>query len=175
MKTSWITVIPIVAAVMGLAACTSSPSGVATQATTAVAEAAEAAPSAEPTAPADSASTVPAPVASTCPEFLMTAAHMATDWHYLSINLGTTNDETPTMQDLAAGVMALQALAPECAPEAVDSISQFAATVDDIQSVYTTQPTGAEVQQVDDALAAMQEAGIRMFTDLGQSPDYAWQ
>ncbi len=104
----------------------------------------------------------------------MTAAHMATDWQYLDLNLGTTNDEAPTLADLTAGVAAMQDLAPTCAPEAVGSIDAFAATVAAIQPVYTTQPTGDDVQKVDDALAAMQEAGVQMFADLGMS-DYAWQ
>ena len=104
----------------------------------------------------------------------MTAAHMATDWHYLGINLGTTNDEAPTLADLTAGVAAMQDLAPTCAPDAVESIDAFAATVAATQPVYTTQPTGDDVQKVNDALTAMQEAGVQMFADLGQS-DYAWK
>ncbi|MBK9739008.1 MAG: hypothetical protein IPO93_05765 [Actinobacteria bacterium] len=99
---------------------------------------------------------------------------MSTYWQYLSLNLGTTNDESPTLANLSSGIAAMQGLAPKCAPAAVDSIDAFAATVAAIQPIYTTQPTGADVQKVNDALADMQQAGITMFADLGQS-DYAWK
>ena len=118
------------------------------------------------------ASASPAP--STCPEFRMTAAHMATYWQYLNLNLGTTNDEAPTLADLSTGSVDLQRLAPTCAPEAIAAIDEFAATVAAIQPVYTTQPTGGDVKKVNDALAAMQKAGAEMFKQMGQA-DYAWQ
>jgi hypothetical protein len=41
-------------------------------------------------------------------------------------------------------------------------------------SAYQTQPQGEDVQKVNDALTAMQEAGVQMFADMGLS-DYAWQ
>lgn len=104
----------------------------------------------------------------------MTAAHMSTYWQYLTINIGTTNDEQPTLDALSSGVTALESLAPECAPDATESIAAFAATVEPVRAVYTTQPTGEEVQKVDDALAALQEAGAQMFTDLGMAT-YAWE
>lgn len=150
-------------AALGLSACGSSTSTPATP------------------APAVTASTVtealPAPtepIPTTCPEFAMTAAHMATDWQYLGLNLGTTNDESPTLANLKAGVAGMQDLAPTCAPKATASIDAFAAAVEAIQPVYTTQPEGDQVQAVDDGLARMQEAGIQMFADLGMS-DYAWK
>lgn len=114
------------------------------------------------------------PIPTSCPEFMMTAAHMATDWQYLNLNLGTTNDEGPTLADLAAGSAAMQDLAPECAPAAAEAIDAFAATVAPVQAVYTTQPTGDQVQQVDDALATMQAAGAEMFTAL-EMATYAWE
>ena len=120
------------------------------------------------------AEVAPSPAPSTSPEFLMTAAHMSTYCQYLSLNLGSTNDEAPTLANLSSGIAAMQGLAPTCAPKAVDSIDAFAATVAAIQPIYTTQPTGADVQKVNDALADMQQAGITMFADLGQS-DYAWK
>jgi len=126
-----------------------------------------------PAAPAPAAvSASPAP--STCPQFLLTAAHMSTGWQYLNLNLGTKNDEQPTLDALKSGVADMQRLAPTCAPKAVASIAAFATTVDAIGPVYTTQPTGAQVQQVNDALTAMQKAGVQMYADLGQS-DYAWK
>ncbi len=156
------------AAAVGLAACGSST------ATESIPSPAASAPMSSAAAPAPAAPVPAAPVPSTCPEFAMTAAHMSTYWTYLNINLGTTNDEAPTLANLSSGITAMQGLAPTCAPEAVESIDAFAATVDAIQPIYTTQPTGADVQKVNDALAAMQEAGIEMFADLGQS-DYAWK
>lgn len=148
---------------IGLAACGSSTTAEPTQA-----------PAASAPVVAEAQAAPINPVPTTCPEFAMTAAHMATDWQYLGLNLGTTNDEGPALADLTAGISAMQDLAPTCAPDAVASIDAFAATVEAIQPVYTTQPTGDQVQAVDDALAAMQEAGIQMFADLGTS-DYAWQ
>lgn len=155
------------AAAMLLAGCTSSTpestgAAAASPAGTTVAEASTSLPT--PTAPPPS----------TCPEFQMTAAHMATDWQYLNLGLGTNNDEKPTLADLAWGVKAMQKLAPTCAPKAVDSIDAFAATVDAIQPVYTTQPTGDQVQTVNDGLMAMQKAGAQMFTDMGLST-YSWE
>ena len=114
------------------------------------------------------------PIPTSCPEFLMTAAHMATDWQYLNLNLGTTNDEGPTLADLAAGSAAMQDLASTCAPAAVEEVDAFAATVAPVQEVYTTQPTGDQVQAVDDALATMQAAGAEMFTAL-EMATYAWE
>ena len=115
MKTTLRTALVLTAAAaasIGLAACGSSTSTAPTLEPTAPASAsAEAAPAPVPTAPAPS----------TCPEFAMTAAHMATDWQYLNLNLGTTNDEAPTLADLTAGVAAMQDLAPTCAPEAAGS------------------------------------------------------
>ena len=99
----------------------------------------------------------------------MTAAHVATYWTYLTINMGTANDEVPTLNDLSSGVQALQDLAPTCAPKAVASIDAFAATEDTLQPIYETQPTGADAQTVNDALAAMQAAGAEMFADLGMN------
>ena len=151
-------------AIITLAACSSSTTA---ESTTAPAPAAAAASA--PTAPA---SADPAP--STCPQFSMTAAHMATDWHYLNINLGTSNDEAPTLADLTSGVASLKELAPTCAPKAVDAINEFGAAVEAIQPIYTTKPTGADVKKVNDALAAMQKTGAEMFVQIGQS-DYAWQ
>jgi hypothetical protein len=161
------------ATTLGLASCGSSSTE---QSTVEPASSAQPSPtpSALDTATPQAAPVASEPVPSTCPEFAMTAAHMATDWQYLSINLGTTNDEQPTLNDLSAGVKAMQSLAPECAPKAAASIDAFAATVDAILPVYTTQPTGDQVQQVDDALAAMQEAGAQMYADMELS-DYAWQ
>lgn len=155
-------------AAVGLTACGSST------ATESSLTPAASAPVSTSAAPAPDAPVPAAPVPSTCPEFAMTAAHMSTYWTYLNINLGTTNDEAPTLANLSSGIAAMQDLAPTCAPEAVDSIDAFAATVAAIQPIYTTQPTGADVQKVNDALTAMQQAGITMFADLGQS-DYAWK
>lgn len=165
MKTRSRTVITLTmaAAAVWLTACGSST---ATQSTTT-----PAATAAVSTAVAEAA---PSPAPSTCPEFLMTAAHMSTYWQYLNLNLGSTNDEKPTLANLSSGIAAMQGLAPTCAPKAVDSIDAFAATVASIQPIYTTQPTGADVQKVNDALTDMQQAGIEMFADLGQS-DYAWK
>ena len=126
-----------------------------------------------PATPAPAAvSASPAP--STCPQFLMTAAHMSTYWQYLNLNLGTKNDEHPTLDSLNSGVADLQRLAPTCAPKAVSSIAAFATTVDTIRPLYTTQGIPADVPKVQEALASMQKAGIQMFADLGQS-DYAWK
>lgn len=125
-------------------------------------------------APAVAASTPAAPAPSTCPEFSMTAAHMATDWHYLKINLGTTNEEGPTLADLQAGAKAMTDLAPTCAPAAAKAIAAFDATVAALVPIYTTKPTGAQVKAVDDALAQTQKAGAEMFTALGMAT-YAWE
>ena len=104
----------------------------------------------------------------------MTAAHMATDWQYLNLNLGTTNDEGPTLADLRDGSAALQDLAPMCAPEAADEVDAFAATVGPVLDVYTTKPTGDEVAAVDTALADMQTAGASLFTAL-EMATYSWE
>lgn len=140
----------------------------------------------EPTAapsPVSTASTAPAettlpdptyPAPTSCAEFAVTAGHLATDWHYLTINLGTTNDEGPTLADLRVGSAGMQDLAATCAPDAVGQIDAFAATVEPVIAVYTTQPTGDQVQQVDDALAAMQSAGAEMFTALDMAT-YTWE
>ena len=113
------------------------------------------------------------PIPTSCPEFKMTAAHLGTDWQRLNMNLGTMNDEGPTLADLEAGSAAMQELAPTCAPQAVEQIEAFAGTVGSVLEVYTTQPTGDEVKQVDDALAAMRTAGAEMFTALDMAT-YAW-
>jgi hypothetical protein len=104
----------------------------------------------------------------------MTAAHMATYWQYLNINLGTTNDEGPTLADLRDGSAALQDLAHTCAPEAADEVDAFAATVSPVLDVYTTKPTGDEVASVDTALADLQAAGAEMFLAL-EMATYSWE
>ena len=158
-------------AAAGLAACTSSTITEPTQ--TAPAAAASSVATVD-NSPAAGRSTPLDPLPTTCPEFRMTAAHMSTYWQYLNLNLGTSNDETPTLANLSSGIAAMQDLAQKCAPEAAESIDAFAATVAAIQPLYTTNPVGGDVQKVNDALAAMQEAGIAMFADMGQS-DYAWK
>jgi hypothetical protein len=142
--------------------------------TTADSSPAAATPEATATAAAEALPEPTGPPPSTCPEFLMTAAHMATDWQYLNLNLGTTNDEGPTLADLRDGSAALQDLAPTCAPEAVDEVDAFAATVGPVLDVYTTQPTGDEVATVDTALADMQTAGASLFTAL-EMATYSWE
>jgi len=170
MKTTRSTTITLAVAavvVMGLGACGSSTTADTAAGPTTATPAATAPVSPSPAVgPND-------PVPSTCPEFTVTAAHMATYWGYLTYAIGTANDERPTLADLRMGAAALQDLAPTCAPAAAASIDAFAATVEAIQPIYTTQPTGAEVQAVNDALAAMQEAGTRMYADLGLSK-FAW-
>lgn len=155
---------------LALSACSST--------TTAETAAAPSAPPVTSSAPAPESAPAPVaandPVPTTCPEFEMTAAHMATFWQYLGLGLGTTNDESVTLADLASGSKAMQDLAPTCAPKAVESIDAFAASVADVAAVYDTQATGAELTKVQDALDAMGKAGGQMFTDLGRST-YSWE
>ena len=169
------TTIRMTTAVLGLAALVAVMTGCASttsQETTPAATMPAASATAGPVATTLPDPTYPAPT--TCPQFMMTAAHLATDWQYLGLGLGTTNDEGPTLADLKVGSAGMQDLAAECAPKAVEEIDAFAATVDPVIAVYTTQPAGDQVAQVDAALADMQTAGAEMFTALDMAT-YAWE
>jgi hypothetical protein len=167
MKRSALITIAAAAAILSACSSTATSTGPVTPAATPAASQAASAPAAA----GSSAPTAPLPT--TCPEFEMTAAHMATYADYLGLNLGTNNDESPTLANMTSGIAAMQDLAPTCAPKAAGSIDALATAVAAVNDVYTTQPTGADVQKVNDALAAMSEAGKQMFTDLGMST-YNW-
>lgn len=139
----------------------------------AVVEATPAAPSAKPPV-VPLVESEPEPAPTSCFDFQMTASHIATYWQYLTINVGTDNDPQPTLEDLKAGMTAMQDLAPKCAPKATDSLDDLAATVDELTAVYTTRPVGMEVETVNDALDAMQSQAIKTWKKLDIAP-VAWE
>lgn len=132
------------------------------------------APAAASSSTASSPSMAASPAPSTCAQFAITAGHMATYVDYLEINIGTTNDEKPTLANLQADSQALVDLAPKCAPKAAAAVADFAAAAQAIVPIYTTTSGGAEGQRVQDALAAVKKAGAQMFVELGMAT-YAWE
>lgn len=126
--------------------------------------------------PATSAPTEaqPSPSPSTCADFDMAAAHLSTYWHYLKINLGTDNDEAPTIADMTQAMETLTALAPKCAPKAVKALTKLATTSAVVASTYQTKPDAMQAAAVDEAMAAMQEQGVAAWTAMGIST-YAWE
>jgi hypothetical protein len=163
-----IRLLPALAACAALAACGSS---------TATSTPSQPPAQASPTAAASAApvAAVPMPTSSptgelTCTSFDLEAAHLVTYVHYASLNVGTNNDTVPTFTDMNEALGVLTAMAPKCAPKAVEAIAALGTAAGAAAAVY--QPGDAAAVKAADkaALEAMKTQGVAAWTAMGKDP-----
>jgi hypothetical protein len=106
----------------------------------------------------------------TCTSFDEEAAHLVTYAHYASLNVGTNNDTVPTFADMNEAMGVLAAMAPECAPKAVDAIAALGTAAGETASVYKP-GEDAGVKAADKAvLEALKVKGVAAWQAMGKDP-----
>jgi hypothetical protein len=155
-----------------LAACSSS-----TGATSSSTAAVEASPSII-AASAASIATIPMPSSSptgelTCTNFDQAAAHMLTYAHYASLNVGTNNDTAPTFLDMNEAMGVLTAMAPQCAPKAVEAIAAMGVSAGEVAATYKPGDDAAAKAADMAVLEALKATGVAAWTAMGEDPT-AW-
>jgi hypothetical protein len=176
MKLMW--VIPLAAMCLLLAACGSSTGTVATSTPAAPSSPSAVATPSGPITSAAPVAAVPLPTSSptgelTCPNFDQAAAHLLTYAHYASLNVGTNNDTGPTFSDMNEAMGILSAMAPECAPKAVDAITALGVSAGDVVATYRPGDDAAAKAADKAVLEAMKVAGVAAWTAMGKDPA-AW-
>ena len=122
------------------------------------------APSAQPSS-AQPVAAAPMPTSSptgelTCTNIDGEAAHLVTYVHYASLNVGTTDDTAPTFADMNEALGVMTAMAPECAPKAVEAIAALGATAGQAAAVYAPGDDVAVKAANKTALEAIKAQGV---------------
>ena len=123
---------------------------------------------------------VPAPLASvvpvapsgevTCDDVDLAGANVRSYVHYVSLNVGTTNDSAPTYGEMAAALGVMAAGAPECAPDAVEEIGALTAAAHDAAAAFQPSTDPAAIAAQKEALTALKDAGVMAWTAMGKDP-----
>lgn len=142
---------------------------------------------AQPTAPVPAASTAaaapaaaaPMPTSSptgelSCANFDQEAAHLITYAHYASLNVGTMNDTVPSFADMNEAMGVMTAMAPQCAPKAVEAITALGAAAGAAAAAYKPGDAAADVAADKAALEALKASGVTAWTAMGKDPA-AWE
>lgn len=135
---------------------------------------------AQPTAPVSAATTAAAPVAAapmptsspsgelSCANFDQEAAHLITYAHYASLNVGTMNDTVPTFADMNEAMGVMTAMAPQCAPKAVDAIAALGVAAGAAAAAYQPGDAATDVAADKAALEALKASGVTAWTAMGK-------
>ena len=160
---------PVILACAALTACGSSASTTSSSAPPAPSAAASAVASAPVAAAAPMPTSSPTG-ALTCANFDEEAAHLVTYAHYASLNVGTNNDTVPTFGDMNEAMGVLTAMAPECAPKAVDAVAALGVAAGTAAATYLPgdDPTVTAADKA--ALESLKAAGVAAWTAMGKDP-----
>ncbi len=108
-----------------------------------------------------------------CAGFDQEAAHLLTYAHYASLNVGTNNDTVPLFGDLNEAMGVLTAMAPECAPDAVDAIAALGVSAGEVAAVYRPGDDDAVKDANKAVLEGMRATGVLAWEAMGKDPS-AW-
>jgi hypothetical protein len=178
-------IVPVLSGVVVLAACASGSGtasapaatvpGPATSAAAPATSAAAAAAATSAAAPAPStavavAVAAPSPVDTTsltCKDFDKAAPELVSSLHALAQYLGTDSDPAQNLGELATSMGVLSAMAPQCAPKAVDSLAAMSDAAAIVPGVYDTGKDPAVIEADKKALDDVQAAGLVAWKAMG--------
>lgn len=164
--------LPLIVVAATLAACGSSAGTASAPASSAAAPASPAAaPTSSAAAPASSAA-APAPspldtASLTCDDFDKAAPTVVSALHALAAYLSSGNDAGPNLGELASGMAVLNAMAPQCAPKAVDALAAMSAAADTVATVYDSGSDPAVIAADKQALDAVKPKGVAAWKAMG--------
>ena len=122
-------------------------------------------------ASAEPASTGPASSSATsmsCTEFDMTAAHLLTYVHYVSLNVGTENSSAGYFGEMKDAVSALEANAAACAPRAAAALTALVPATKSLEGTYVPGADAAAIATDKAALAAYLLVAKAAWTAMGK-------
>jgi len=105
-----------------------------------------------------------------CPEFDVTAAHLLTYVHYVSLDVGTDNDPSSYVDEMRQAVAELIANAPSCAAKAGSALTALSAANDALAGAYQPGAGAAQVAADKAALAAYVSVAKAAWTAMGKDP-----
>ncbi|MEI6362012.1 MAG: hypothetical protein WCP95_07750 [Actinomycetes bacterium] len=159
--------LPTVVVCAALTACGSSTVSSTASQTPALGNPSVAVTSAAPVAAAPMPTSSPSGELS-CANFDQEAAHLITYAHYASLNVGTNNDTAPTFNDMNESLGVLTAMAPKCAPKAVEAIAALGSAAGAVAAVYQPGDDPAVKAADKAALEALKAEGLTAWTAMGK-------
>ncbi len=105
-----------------------------------------------------------------CTDFDMTAAHLLTYVHYVSLNVGTENSSAGYFSQMKDAVAALDANTAACAPKAAAAVAALGPATSALEAAYKSGKDAAAVAADKAALAAFLVVGKAAWTAMGKDP-----
>jgi hypothetical protein len=103
-----------------------------------------------------------------CTDFDLTAAHLMTYVHYVSLNVGTDNASSGYFAEMKDAVSALDANAAQCAPKASSAMAALRAATSALELAYKPGTDAATISADKAALAAYLVAAKSAWTAMGK-------
>lgn len=110
----------------------------------------------------------------TCDDFDVAASHFKQDALYVSLNVGTINDSTPTYADMGEQLSVMLAGARECAPNATAELDELVRAAQASAFAYRTGAAAEDIDAQKSALFALKDAGEAAWTAMGK-PAADWE
>jgi hypothetical protein len=103
----------------------------------------------------------------TCKDFDKAAPELVSSLHALAQYLGTDSDPAQNLGELATSMGVLSAMAPQCAPKAVDSLAAMSDAAAIVPWVYDTGKDPAVIEADKKARDDVQAAGLVAWKAMG--------
>ena len=125
-------------------------------------------PTSSGTSPAATEPASSSPTSMSCTEFDMTAAHLLTYVHYVSLNVGTDNSSAGYFTEMKDAVSALEANAAACAPKATAALAALVPATSALEGAYVPGTDAAAVATDKAALATYLLVAKAAWTAMGK-------
>jgi len=103
-----------------------------------------------------------------CTDFDLTAAHLLTYVHYVSLNVGTENSSAGYFGEMKDAVSALEANAAACAPKAAAALTALVPATKSLEGTYVPGADAAAIATDKAALAAYLLVAKAAWTAMGK-------